>query len=81
MRIVRFDSPSGMTFGVIDGDGRGSPNLLLEVARAMRDAEVGAVQCRVRIHNRDRVLAAATDVTLTNDEDGLVAFLRGLPRL
>jgi Cof subfamily protein (haloacid dehalogenase superfamily) len=30
-------------------------------------------------HAHPEVLAAATDVTLTNDEDGLVAFLRGLP--
>ena len=29
-------------------------------------------------HAHPEVLAAATDVTLTNDEDGLVAFLRGL---
>jgi Cof subfamily protein (haloacid dehalogenase superfamily) len=29
-------------------------------------------------HAHPDVLAAATDVTLTNDEDGLVAFLRGL---
>ena len=29
-------------------------------------------------HAHRDVLAAATDVTLTNDEEGLVAFLRGL---
>ena len=29
-------------------------------------------------HAHPDVLAAATDVTLTNDEDGLAAFLRGL---
>ncbi len=29
-------------------------------------------------HAHPEVVAAATDVTLTNDEDGLVAFLRGL---
>jgi hypothetical protein len=29
-------------------------------------------------HAHPEVLAAATDITLTNDEDGLVAFLRGL---
>jgi hydroxymethylpyrimidine pyrophosphatase-like HAD family hydrolase len=29
-------------------------------------------------HAHPEVLAAATDVTLTNDEDGLVAFLRGM---
>jgi 1,2-diacylglycerol 3-beta-glucosyltransferase len=48
--------------GVIDGDGRGSANMLLEVSRAMRDADVGALQCRVRIHNRNRVLGAVQDL-------------------
>jgi cellulose synthase/poly-beta-1,6-N-acetylglucosamine synthase-like glycosyltransferase len=48
--------------GVIDGDGRGSVNLLTEVARALRDPKVGAVQARVRIHNRDRVLGAVQDL-------------------
>lgn len=48
--------------GVIDGDGRGSVNLLNEVARALRDPRVGAVQSRVRIHNRDRVLGAVQDL-------------------
>ncbi|HLL65238.1 MAG TPA: glycosyltransferase [Micromonosporaceae bacterium] len=48
--------------GVIDGDGRGSPNMLQEVSRAMRRPEVGAVQCRVRIHNRNRVLGAVQDL-------------------
>jgi cellulose synthase/poly-beta-1,6-N-acetylglucosamine synthase-like glycosyltransferase len=56
------DAPARVAVGVIDGDGRGSANMLVKVSRAMRDAEVGGVQCRVRIHNRDRVLAAVQDM-------------------
>jgi Cof subfamily protein (haloacid dehalogenase superfamily) len=41
----------------------------------VRDAGGRAV---AMAHAHPDVLAAATDVTLTNDEDGLVAFLRGL---
>jgi cellulose synthase/poly-beta-1,6-N-acetylglucosamine synthase-like glycosyltransferase len=51
-----------VAIGVIDGDGRGSSNLLLEVSRAMRDPGIGATQCRVRIHNRDRLLGAIQDL-------------------
>ena len=54
--------PRRVAMGVIDGDGRGSANLLTEVARAMRAADVGAVQARVRIHNRQSVLAAVQDL-------------------
>jgi 1,2-diacylglycerol 3-beta-glucosyltransferase len=54
--------PRRVAIGVIDGDGRGSANILTEVARAMRDPMVGAVQCRVRIHNRDRLLGAVQDL-------------------
>ena len=54
--------PHRVAVGVIDGDGRASPNMLTEVWRAMRDPRVGAVQCRVRIHNRDRLLAAVQDL-------------------
>jgi Cof subfamily protein (haloacid dehalogenase superfamily) len=42
----------------------------------VRDAGGRAV---AMAHAHPEVRAAATDVTLTNDEDGLVAFLRGLP--
>ncbi len=41
----------------------------------VRDAGGRAV---AMAHAHPEVLAVATDVTLTNDEDGLVAFLRGL---
>jgi len=54
--------PHRVAVGVIDGDGRGSANMLLEVAHAMRDPLVGATQSRVRIHNRNRVLAAVQDL-------------------
>jgi 1,2-diacylglycerol 3-beta-glucosyltransferase len=56
------DDPARVAVGVIDGDGRGSGNMLVKVSEAMRDAEVGGVQCRVRIHNRDRLLPAMQDL-------------------
>jgi len=54
--------PELVAVGIIDGDGRGSANLLVEVSRAMRREEVGAVQIGVRIHNRNRMLAAIQDL-------------------
>lgn len=48
--------------GVIDGDGRGSVGMLTEIARILRDDTVGAVQCRVRIHNRDRLIPLLQDL-------------------
>jgi 1,2-diacylglycerol 3-beta-glucosyltransferase len=51
-----------VVIGVIDGDGRGSPTILAEVARILADPAVGAVQCRVRIHNRDKLLGAVQDL-------------------
>lgn len=54
--------PALVVVGVIDGDGRGSTNMLVEVSRAMCDPDVGAVQSRVRIHNRNRLLAAMQDL-------------------
>lgn len=54
--------PERVAIGVIDGDGRGSENILREVSHAMRDPLVGAVQCRVRIHNRNRLLGAVQDL-------------------
>lgn len=59
--MYRQDTRS-IAIGVIDGDGRGSDNLLVEVARAMRDPKVGATQSKVRIHNRDRILGAVQDL-------------------
>lgn len=60
--------PRRVAVGVIDGDGRGSANMLAEVSYAMRDPKVGATQSRVRIHNRNRILAAVQDL-----EFGMVA--------
>lgn len=54
--------PHRTVIGIIDADGRGTPNLLDEVATVLSDSAVGAVQCRVRIHNRDRVLGALQDI-------------------
>jgi 1,2-diacylglycerol 3-beta-glucosyltransferase len=54
--------PERVAVGVIDGDGRGSRNMLTEVSRAMSDQRVGGVQCRVRIHNRDRLMGAVQDL-------------------
>lgn len=48
--------------GVIDGDGRGTPGMLVEIARLFDDPKVGGVQCRVRIHNRDRLLGFLQDI-------------------
>jgi cellulose synthase/poly-beta-1,6-N-acetylglucosamine synthase-like glycosyltransferase len=62
LTVAAGEDPARVAVGVIDGDGRGSPNLLLEVSRMMRDPDVGAIQCRVRIHNRNRVLGAVQDL-------------------
>jgi 1,2-diacylglycerol 3-beta-glucosyltransferase len=62
------EDPRRVAVGVIDGDGRASANVLAEVSYAMRDQNVGATQSRVRIHNRNRVLAAVQDL-----EFGMVA--------
>ncbi|WP_432827942.1 glycosyltransferase [Dactylosporangium sp. CA-092794] len=62
LSLANGEDPARIAVGVIDGDGRGSANILTEVSRLMRDPEVGAVQTRVRIHNRDRVLGAVQDL-------------------
>lgn len=59
---ARKDDPARVVVGVIDGDGRGEPHILTEVAAFLSDPRVGAVQCRVRIHNRNRVLGAVQDI-------------------
>ena len=56
------EDPALVAVGVIDGDGRGSANLLYGVSRALRAADVGALQVRVRIHNRNRILGAVQDL-------------------
>ncbi|HEY7271238.1 MAG TPA: glycosyltransferase [Actinoplanes sp.] len=54
--------PAKVVIGIVDGDGQGSRNILLEVSRMMRDPRVGAVQVQVRIRNRDRLLGAVQDL-------------------
>jgi 1,2-diacylglycerol 3-beta-glucosyltransferase len=54
--------PERVVVGIIDGDGQGSPNILLEVSRMMRDPRIGAVQVQVRIRNRDNLLGAVQDL-------------------
>ncbi|MDX8053639.1 glycosyltransferase family 2 protein [Lentzea sp. BCCO 10_0798] len=48
--------------GVIDGDGRGEPGMLSEISAYFAQRAVGAVQCRVRIHNRTNLLAFLQDL-------------------
>ena len=65
-----------VVLSVIDADGRGSANILAEVAAALADPAVGAVQCRVRIHNREALLGAVQDL-----ESGCVADASQVLRL
>ncbi|MFC7530317.1 glycosyltransferase [Actinoplanes sp. GCM10030250] len=55
-------SPERVVLGIIDGDGQGSENILVEVSRLMRDTRVGAVQVQVRIRNRNKLLGAVQDL-------------------
>ncbi|WP_249998950.1 glycosyltransferase [Actinoplanes sp. M2I2] len=55
-------SPDKVVLGIIDGDGQGSHNILLEVSRMLRDTAIGAVQVQVRIRNRDKLLGAVQDL-------------------
>ncbi|MFI7596647.1 glycosyltransferase [Actinoplanes sp. NPDC049681] len=55
-------NPDRVVIGIIDGDGQGSPNILLEVSRMMRDPRIGAVQVQVRIRNRHKLLGAVQDL-------------------
>lgn len=61
--IARWEDAERRTvLGVIDGDGRGTPRMLREVAAFLSDRGAGAVQCRVRIHNRGNLLAFLQDL-------------------
>ncbi|GAA2693803.1 glycosyltransferase [Actinoplanes palleronii] len=51
-----------VVLGIIDGDGQGSDNILVEVGRLMGDTKVGAVQVQVRIRNRNKLLGAVQDL-------------------
>jgi cellulose synthase/poly-beta-1,6-N-acetylglucosamine synthase-like glycosyltransferase len=54
--------PEKVVLGIIDGDGQGSSNILLEVSRMLRDTRIGAVQVQVRIRNRNKLLGAVQDL-------------------
>jgi cellulose synthase/poly-beta-1,6-N-acetylglucosamine synthase-like glycosyltransferase len=54
--------PAKVVVGIIDGDGQGSRNILLEVSRMLRDTGIGAVQVQVRIRNRNKILGAVQDL-------------------
>ncbi|AEV89032.1 N-acetyl-glucosamine transferase [Actinoplanes sp. SE50] len=51
-----------VVLGIIDGDGQGSDNILVEVGRLMGNTRVGAVQVQVRIRNRNKLLGAVQDL-------------------
>ena len=55
-------NPERVVLGIIDGDGQGSSNILLEVSRMLRDRAIGAVQVQVRIRNRNKLLGAVQDL-------------------
>jgi 1,2-diacylglycerol 3-beta-glucosyltransferase len=55
-------NPDRVVVGIIDGDGQGSRNILLEVSRMLRDPRIGAVQVEVRIRNRNKLLGAVQDL-------------------
>jgi 1,2-diacylglycerol 3-beta-glucosyltransferase len=74
-RLVRAQaeadgSTAASIIGVIDGDGRGEPGMLRVVSAYFSDRTVGAVQCRVRIHNRSNVLALLQDLEFGCVVDG-----------
>jgi 1,2-diacylglycerol 3-beta-glucosyltransferase len=54
--------PDKVVVGIIDGDGQGSFNILLEISRMMKDPRIGAVQVQVRIRNRHKILGAVQDL-------------------
>ncbi|SDT75109.1 glycosyltransferase family 2 protein [Actinoplanes derwentensis] len=55
-------APEKVVAGIIDGDGQGSENILVEISRLMRDERIGAAQVQVRIRNRNRLLGAVQDL-------------------
>jgi len=61
--------------GVIDGDGRAAPHTVHGVVDAFfADPEVGALQCRVRIKNRRRLLGMLQDLEFTCVADAAQSF-------
>jgi 1,2-diacylglycerol 3-beta-glucosyltransferase len=59
---AEMGDPCRVAVGVLGSDSVSSANMLNAVSYAMRAPSVGAVQSRIRIHNRDRILAAAQDL-------------------
>ncbi|AIG79190.1 Hypothetical protein AJAP_31880 [Amycolatopsis japonica] len=63
LEIARREGTVEQTIvGIVDGDGRCSEGMLDEIAELMAEKNVGAVQCRVRIHNRHKTLALLQDL-------------------
>ncbi len=54
--------PKKIIVGIIDGDGRMSPDLLKETSAAFTDPQVGAAQARVRMTNRKKILPFLQDM-------------------
>ncbi|WP_223199065.1 glycosyltransferase [Solihabitans fulvus] len=69
-RAVQSGTADSCVVGVIDGDGRGAPGMLHEIAGYFADPGVGAVQCRVRIHNRERLFGFLQDLEFGCVADG-----------
>jgi cellulose synthase/poly-beta-1,6-N-acetylglucosamine synthase-like glycosyltransferase len=61
-RAERDGTVGSTVVGVIDGDGRGAPDMIEVVDEFFDDPRVGAVQCRVRISNRRSLLAFLQDI-------------------
>jgi cellulose synthase/poly-beta-1,6-N-acetylglucosamine synthase-like glycosyltransferase len=62
-RAERDGTVNSTIVGVIDGDGRGAPDMINEVVdEFFDDPRVGVVQCRVRISNRRSLLAFLQDI-------------------
>jgi cellulose synthase/poly-beta-1,6-N-acetylglucosamine synthase-like glycosyltransferase len=60
---IAEDAADSTVVGVIDADGRGAPGMLRDTVDAFfTDPRVGAVQCRVRIKNRVRILGLLQDI-------------------
>jgi 1,2-diacylglycerol 3-beta-glucosyltransferase len=62
-RAVATGEAATTVIGVIDGDGRGEPGTIRDVVDAYFSyPDVGALQCRVRIHNRRPLLGLLQDI-------------------
>lgn len=60
---IASNETASTIIGVIDGDGRGHPDMVKEVVDPyFSRPEIGALQSRVRIHNRQRLLGLLQDM-------------------